>query len=120
MRLTNAIFSFSFFNKNESEYSCKPFLLMIDDVISLCLNVQYLLLNTDDQPVVHDNMDGQKSEESVSTLPKPVVANIAASSDVTSPRQRIIRNVLLICVDPGFDQSNKAYQTTFVTTPRCR
>ena len=49
-------------------------------------------------------MDGQKS--------KTVIKNATASSDVASPRQRIIQNVLLIWMDPEIDQSNMDCQNT--------
>ena len=40
------------------------------------------------------------------------MTNATASSDVTSPRQRIIQNFLLIWMDPEIDQSNKDCQNT--------
>jgi hypothetical protein len=52
-------------------------------------------------------MSRQKSKESGSTLPKPVVTNATASSDVNSPTQRIIQNFLLIWVDASIDELNK-------------
>ena len=41
-----------------------------------------------------------------------VITSTTASSDVTSPRQRIIQNFLLIWIDAGIDQSNKDCQNT--------
>jgi tetratricopeptide (TPR) repeat protein len=55
-------------------------------------------------------MDEEKLKERISTLPTPVVTNATASADVTSSRQSIIQDFLLIWVDSEIDQSNKDCQ----------
>jgi tetratricopeptide (TPR) repeat protein len=57
-------------------------------------------------------MDGQKSNQNISTSSKSAVTTTTALSHVIHPKRRFVQNFLLIWVDANIDESKQDYQHT--------